>query len=79
MDPHQPVVHGSHLGREHHSVRRHLREDHARTAGELKGLSDAAIHGLHDADHQRTWAYAFDLPHYFIRRPAAPSGTDTPA
>lgn len=56
-------VHGTHLGRSHTSVRTHLVEDHGLSVHQVDALSDGAVHGLHDGRHDRTWAYAYDLPH----------------
>jgi len=56
-------VHGSHLGREHCSIRLHLIEDHHVSPDRARDLGDAAIHGLHDGRHRTIWAYAYNLPH----------------
>jgi len=56
-------VHGSRLGREHISVREHLIEDHYEDPVRVFEWSDGAVHGAHDGSHNRTWAYAYDLPH----------------
>jgi hypothetical protein len=56
-------IHGTRLGRAHASLRLHLVEDHALQPGWAETASDGAAHGLHDGRHQRTWAYAEDLPH----------------
>jgi hypothetical protein len=58
-----PWTHGSRLGREHQSLRMHLVEDHRADPGWAENASDAAVHGSHDGQHSRTWAYAYDLPH----------------
>lgn len=63
-EPAEPEwVHGTHLGRDHRSVRQHLAEDHGTDPGWLECASDGAVHGRHDGLHGRTWAYAEDLPH----------------
>jgi hypothetical protein len=55
--------HGTRLGREHHSVRRHVVEDHDADPRWAEFCTDGALHGYHDGRHRTTWAYAYDLPH----------------
>jgi hypothetical protein len=69
-----PQGHGSKLGRDHVSVRQHLIEDHDMTPERAAELSDGSVHGIHDRDHDRVWAYAFDLPHPLAAEP--PSRVD---
>ena len=68
LDGAKPWVHGSRLGREHRSLRQHMCEDHGLTKDELKGVSDAGVDGWHNRLHDKTWAYAFDLPHPEIKQ-----------
>lgn len=56
-------VHGTRLGREHKSLKIHLREDHGVRWERARSLSDGEAHGTHDGMHDKTWAYAYDLPH----------------
>lgn len=58
-----PWTHGTRLGRDHRSVRRHLVEDHGVHQDQVDAWLDGAVHGHHDAVHRRTWAYAEDLAH----------------
>lgn len=58
-----PWTHGTRLGRDHRSVRRHLVEDHSVDQDQVDAWSDGAVHGHHDGVHGRTWAYAEDLEH----------------
>jgi diadenosine tetraphosphate (Ap4A) HIT family hydrolase len=57
-------THGTRLGREHRSVRRHLVEDHGVDQAQVDAWSDGAVHGHHDGVHGKTWAYADNLPHW---------------
>ena len=59
----KPWVHGTRLGREHTSLRQHLIEDHGVQRGWTETASDGAVRGLHDGRHDRTGAYALNLPH----------------
>lgn len=59
----EPWVHGTRLGREHTSLRRHLVEDHHANPGQAEMLSDGAAHGIHDRQHDDFAAYAVDLSH----------------
>ena len=61
--PAKPCIHGSRLGREHTSLATHLVEDNRLEGYANHDESAAGAHGLHDRLHDRTWAYAFDLPH----------------
>jgi len=61
--PRQTWVHGTRLGREHTSLRQHLIEDHGVQRGWTETASDGAVRGLHDGRHDRTGAYALNLPH----------------
>lgn len=62
------MTHGTRLGRDHHSLRQHMAEDHAAEPGWLECASDGAVHGRHDGQHDCTWADAYDLPHPVPRR-----------
>lgn len=69
-------THGTRLGRDHKSVRRHLREDHGVPWAEIRRMSDGAVHGLHDGAHGTPWAYAYDLPHPVVAADTAVEGAD---
>jgi hypothetical protein len=56
-------VHGSRFGRGHADLDKHLAEDHGFHGDYLDSLSDGGLHGLHDGEHNTTWAYAADLSH----------------
>lgn len=58
-----PTPHGSRLGRDHASVRKHLIEDHDADPDWAASASDGAVHGKHDGLHNCTWACDYDLRH----------------
>lgn len=59
----QTWIHGTRLGRDHFDLALHLVEDHGYAADYVDGLGDGGTHGLHDGEHNATWAYAANLSH----------------